>query len=484
MEAIPLVRLRPLFHLSCLVFFLSGLLLNAQEYRGTILGRITDPSGAVISGAAITAVGPQQTYSAKSGANGDYIIPFVQPGTYAVTAEAQNFKKTVQTGIVIDVSQKINLNFTLEIGPVAETISVQADNGVGLNTADASGGTVMDPEKVQNLPLNGRQLYMMLNLTPGTKFTQTQFGPGGYSGTRGWDESNASTDGGLTPTDYFRSGNPYPNGYTLPPGNSQGLATGVGSGYSFDQRNRKIPISQQYSFGFQGAAPLQMVWDLEFVGTHTTKLRAPTQLNGLNPSDFYKGHNNHSYLDQQVSNPFYDVVPATTGLGQNPTIQAKMLMVPFPQFDGSVYDYTVPQGYSNYNSLIAKLEKRFTDSGVLGRGLSFLASFTWSKTMSAQNRLNNSGAGLVDPAPYYAVSSNDPARGTSPSVDSMACPLAVAAQLEAMSTGSSTASSATGSLTGSSPMMETLRPVIPTAISTIAMATIASRRRIRVGRVT
>jgi hypothetical protein len=82
-------------------------------------------------------------------------------------------------------------------------------------------------------------------------------------------------------------------------------------------------------------------------------------------------------------------------------------MVPFPQFNGSVYDYTVPTGYSNYNSLIAKLEKRVSGSGALSRGLSFLTSFTWSKTMSAQNRLNNGGKSLVDPNPYYAIATSD-----------------------------------------------------------------------------
>ncbi|WP_263354258.1 TonB-dependent receptor [Acidicapsa acidisoli] len=163
---------------------------RAQEYRGTILGQVKDPRGAIISQAIITAVGPQQTYTARSLADGDYILPFVQPGTYVVSAEAPGFGKEVQRDVVIDVSSKINLNFALQVGSVAETVTVQADE-VGMNTADASGGTVMDPEKVQNLPLNGRQAYMLLSLTPGVKFTTTTFGATSNSGTRGWDETNA-----------------------------------------------------------------------------------------------------------------------------------------------------------------------------------------------------------------------------------------------------------------------------------------------------
>jgi len=162
----------------------------AQEFRGLIIGRISDSSGAVIPNASITAKGPQQTYTTKSNGVGDFNIPFVQPGTYDVTAEAVGFKRELKRGVIIDVSQKVNLDFVLQVGSTAEQVTVNAD-AVTVNTADASGGTVMDPEKIQNLPLNGRQVYMLLALTPGTRFTTTAFGPTGNSGTRGWDQTNA-----------------------------------------------------------------------------------------------------------------------------------------------------------------------------------------------------------------------------------------------------------------------------------------------------
>src|SRR5215469_15275493 len=173
--------------LICLMFTSA---LSAQEYRGLIIGRVTDPSGAVVSNATVTARGPQQTYSAKTNSSGNFAIPFVQPGMYDVTAEAQGFKKEMRQGVNIDVSQKVNLDFILSVGSTTETVTVTAEP-VAVNTADASGGTVMDPEKVQNLPLNGRQVYMLLALTPGTRFTTTTFGPSGNSGTRGWDQTNS-----------------------------------------------------------------------------------------------------------------------------------------------------------------------------------------------------------------------------------------------------------------------------------------------------
>jgi len=127
----------------------------------------------------------------------------------------------------------------------------------------------------------------------------------------------------------------------------------------------------------------------------------------LSPADFQKGHDDPNYLDQQVPNPFYGVLPKTVDLGQNPTVQAKTLMVPYPQYNGNLYDYTYAAGYSHYNALLAKLEKRIDGRGALSKGLSFLTSFTWSKTMSATGLLNNNGASLVDDKPYNAVDSND-----------------------------------------------------------------------------
>jgi hypothetical protein len=64
-----------------LIFLATIPTARAQEYRGTILGQVRDPKGSMVPKATITAVGPQQTYTAKSSANGDYILPFVQPGT-------------------------------------------------------------------------------------------------------------------------------------------------------------------------------------------------------------------------------------------------------------------------------------------------------------------------------------------------------------------------------------------------------------------
>jgi hypothetical protein len=169
----------------------------AQEFRSVLTGQITDPSGAVIRDAAITAVNVDSgtTYSAKTTDKGVYYIPYVLPGTYTVTATANGFKTVVQNKVLLLASTTFNQNFTLEIGSVAEHVEVNTAPAE-LETATASNNTVLDQRAIQNVPLNGGQAYLLIGTTPGSQFTQTQFGTGGYSGTRGWDASNSYTIGG------------------------------------------------------------------------------------------------------------------------------------------------------------------------------------------------------------------------------------------------------------------------------------------------
>jgi hypothetical protein len=233
---------------------------------------------------------------------------------------------------------------------------------------------------------------------------------GELGGASPWSQTtnyNASPDSGLTPSLDFKSGTPYPNGFIPVVGASLGDLTLAGNQLSIDQRDRKLPVSQQYSFGFESQLPFQIITDVEYVGARGGNLRTSRQLNGLSAADFQKGVANPAYLNQLVPNPFYGVLPKTVDMGKNPMVQAKLLMVPYPQFGGNLYVYTHADGYSNYNALQTKVEKRFTEGGVFSRGLSFLGSFTWSKLMSATGYLNNNGAGLVDPTSYYSLDGNN-----------------------------------------------------------------------------
>jgi hypothetical protein len=233
-------------------------------------------------------------------------------------------------------------------------------------------------------------------------------------GTSTWDTTTSyvsSLDDGLTPTMNFVDATPFPNGYTTPPGDSLGLASGDGDGIWEDSWYRKIPYTQQFSFGFQGELHGGVIWDLEYVGAHTADLRAGSQRDHLTPAQFNQGHDNHAYLDQMIANPFYGnpLIPSTAYLNTHPTVPVREMMVPYPQYDSQygpeVWEWNTPWGYSNYNSLIAKAEKRFSGTGLLSNGLSFTAAFTWSKLISATGLLNNGL--LTDDGPYYGIDSSD-----------------------------------------------------------------------------
>ena len=88
------------------------------------------------------------------------------------------------------MAQRLNLPLQLTVGQATTEVTVTGQQEI-INTADANRGLVFDPVKTQEYPLNGRQSYMLLHLTPGVIFGQEQFGASGFSGTRGWDVNSS-----------------------------------------------------------------------------------------------------------------------------------------------------------------------------------------------------------------------------------------------------------------------------------------------------
>jgi hypothetical protein len=169
-----------------------------QEFRAVLTGQLTDPSGAIIRNGVVTAIENSTgiSYKDKTSDRGVYYIPYVLPGTYTVSAEANGFKIAVQDNVLLTASKTFAQNFKLEVGAVSERVEVTAAPP-DLETASGSGGTVIDARQLESVPLNGGQVYMLIGTTPGSQFAQTQFGAGGgYSGTRGWDVTNNYTMGG------------------------------------------------------------------------------------------------------------------------------------------------------------------------------------------------------------------------------------------------------------------------------------------------
>ncbi len=161
---------------------------RAQESRGTILGRVMDPSGAVVSGAKVQVTNTQTNVSSASATNpeGNYEFPFLIPGTYRVTAELQGFKKAVRDGIELRVNDRLALDLALEVGEVAETVVVQGETPL-LDTSSASLGMVMDTRRLSDLPTVGGGVSLLSRLTPGLASTS-----GGHDAGNPFDQSNST----------------------------------------------------------------------------------------------------------------------------------------------------------------------------------------------------------------------------------------------------------------------------------------------------
>jgi len=188
---------------ACLLFAAVPQHLLAQEFRATLTGEVTDSTGAVIAKAKVTAtnVDTGSTYTDVTTSAGVYYIPYVVPGTYRVKCEADGFKSVEQDNVLLQAGKYFGQNFKLEVGSFHETMEVTAAPPM-LETENASGGTILDEKTLENVPVNGRQVYMLIGTVPGSQFTQTTFGPGGFSGTRGWDVNNQYIiGGGVNPAD-------------------------------------------------------------------------------------------------------------------------------------------------------------------------------------------------------------------------------------------------------------------------------------------
>ncbi len=167
------VGMRPRY-LFLLVLF-SLLPLGAQEFRGSILGRVADASNAVVPNAAITVTNTATNTSvnAQTDADGSYLVPFLLPGPYRVTAEAAGFKKAVRDGIEVRVQDRLTVDLVLQVGATSEAIEVTASAPL-LETSTASLGQVIDNRQVISMPLNGRNSYLLTRLAPGVQPTTTR----------------------------------------------------------------------------------------------------------------------------------------------------------------------------------------------------------------------------------------------------------------------------------------------------------------------
>src|SRR5580700_8357265 len=138
----------------------------AQITSATILGTVTDASGAAVPNAKVTVtnISTGAIYPATTGSDGGYLVPLLPiTGNYTVTVEAHGFEKFLQTGIVLELNQNARVDAALRIGAASETVQVTGEAPL-VDTHGSSLGLVVEPEQVTELPLNGRNPVALAEL--------------------------------------------------------------------------------------------------------------------------------------------------------------------------------------------------------------------------------------------------------------------------------------------------------------------------------
>jgi len=160
--------------LSTLVAILAVTPVLAQETRGSLVGRVTDPTGAVVPGVILDVVHTQTGVATKTISNeeGLYQLLYLVQGIYNLTASSTGFKTLAREGIEIRINDRLELNLHMELGAAAERVEVVGETPL-LQTTTASMGQVVDHRRIAELPLLHGNPMAVLELTPGLAQART-----------------------------------------------------------------------------------------------------------------------------------------------------------------------------------------------------------------------------------------------------------------------------------------------------------------------
>ncbi|MBI4164818.1 MAG: TonB-dependent receptor [Acidobacteria bacterium] len=175
-----LVGIQATFMLMLLALYCST---AAAQTTGTILGQVTDPSGAAVPNAALEAenVGTGLMRSGVTDSLGSYVIPALPLGAYKVSVKASGFKTFVQTGITLQLNQNARVDAQLQLGTATETVEVTGE-AVKVDTASSTLGATMSTRQILDLPLSGRNALGLAQMLPGVGRANIQTIVVGYRG--------------------------------------------------------------------------------------------------------------------------------------------------------------------------------------------------------------------------------------------------------------------------------------------------------------
>ncbi len=157
----------------------------AQGAAGTILGQVSDVTGAVVPGARVTITESDTnvSHSATTGPTGNYRVPYLNPGHYIILVETSGFNRTRIQHINLDVDQTVRVDVVLQLGATTQQVEVSAQS-VQLDSESASIGQLISEQQVSDLPLNGRNFTSLMILQPGAVQMNSAGAPSGEQSTR------------------------------------------------------------------------------------------------------------------------------------------------------------------------------------------------------------------------------------------------------------------------------------------------------------
>jgi hypothetical protein len=170
------------------VLVVSSASLHAQNSQGTILGHVTDPSGAVVSGATVrvTNVATSVSRTAKTNAVGDYVFVNIPPGNYDVSVEAPGFSSSKASALRLDVEATLRQDFQVQVGAASQEITVTSGSQM-VQTDNATNGNVVPSKLIDELPISGRDFTNLLRIQAGATEVQG-------SSTLYWAQHGLNTD--------------------------------------------------------------------------------------------------------------------------------------------------------------------------------------------------------------------------------------------------------------------------------------------------
>ena len=163
------------FTLSLLCAFCAGVSWSQTTQQFT--GRVLDSAGAVIPAAQVIVHNQATSVDVKTvtTGSGDYTVTYLPPGTYDITVSKQGFEAEKKTNILLNVDQTSTINFQLSVGSTTEAITVNASD-IQIELSKADNGEIIDNERIQEAPLDGRNPYSLFSLSPGTHdFSSAQY---------------------------------------------------------------------------------------------------------------------------------------------------------------------------------------------------------------------------------------------------------------------------------------------------------------------